>query len=108
MIAMHLSLACRNQTTIENNYQNMPNPFDQGDATANLAQVFGVYSVEWFFPITPSRPLADGASFPRYYERDIKYDLGKLVGEDELDVERLWRVRYQVLPPPKRNMVNVE
>merc|ERR1712151_495857 len=51
MLATHLPLAMQNITTIEDNYENMPNPFDQGSVSANLAQVFGAYGPDWPFPI---------------------------------------------------------
>jgi hypothetical protein len=63
MLATHLPLATQNLTTIEDNYENMPNPFDQGSSSANLAQIFGGYGVDWFIPIAPWKPLSDGVSF---------------------------------------------
>jgi len=100
MLATHLPLATQNLTTIEDNYENMPNPFDQGSTGANLAQVFGVYGPDWFFPIAPWRPLSDGVSFSRSDERlgpDGLPERG--AGEDDGDVEKLWRIRYHVRTP---------
>mmetsp|Transcript_34875 Transcript_34875/g.78832 ORF Transcript_34875/g.78832 Transcript_34875/m.78832 type:complete len:345 (-) Transcript_34875:44-1078(-) len=100
MLATHLPLASQNLTTIEDNYENMPNPFDQGSTGANLAQVFGGYGPDWFFPIAPWRPLSDGVSFARSDERvgpDGLPERGP--GDEELEVEKLWRVRYHVRTP---------
>eukprot|EP00418_Pyrodinium_bahamense_P077776 CAMPEP_0179068440 /NCGR_PEP_ID=MMETSP0796-20121207/30003_1 /TAXON_ID=73915 /ORGANISM="Pyrodinium bahamense, Strain pbaha01" /LENGTH=392 /DNA_ID=CAMNT_0020765495 /DNA_START=1 /DNA_END=1179 /DNA_ORIENTATION=+ len=101
MIASHMPLARRNLTTIENNYDNMPNPFDHGSTFANLAQVFGAFGLDWFFPVSPWRPLCDGVSFPRVDESlgpDGVPDLpDSLVGdEDEPETEKVWRLRYNV------------
>merc|ERR1711879_365416 len=65
LLATHLPLAMQNITTIEDNYENMPNPFDQGAATANIAQIFGAFGLDWFFPVSPRRPLTDGVCFAR-------------------------------------------
>merc|ERR1740121_608828 len=58
-----------NRTTIEDNYNNMTNPFDQGTAFSNLAQIFGKLGPDWPLPIKPWRPFLDGVSFPSSAER---------------------------------------
>merc|ERR1719401_2801171 len=63
MARVHLVLACKNLTTIEELYDNMRNPFDQGSVLANLSQVFGSFDVDWVLPITPKNPLCDGVTF---------------------------------------------
>eukprot|EP00419_Tripos_fusus_P052524 CAMPEP_0172804640 /NCGR_PEP_ID=MMETSP1075-20121228/5310_1 /TAXON_ID=2916 /ORGANISM="Ceratium fusus, Strain PA161109" /LENGTH=443 /DNA_ID=CAMNT_0013643257 /DNA_START=25 /DNA_END=1357 /DNA_ORIENTATION=+ len=70
MVPAHLMLAARNQTSIEGNYTNMPNPFDRGSCAANIAEVFGSYGPDWFIPMRPTRPLGDGVSFVRNDESD--------------------------------------
>merc|ERR1712008_333420 len=60
MVPAHLMLAARNQTSIEGNYTNMPNPFDRGSCAANFAEVFGSYGPDWLIPLTPTRPLSGG------------------------------------------------
>jgi len=97
MLATHVPLATQNLTTIEDNYENMPNPFDQGSTPANLAQVFGAYGPDWAFPVYPWKPLSDGVSFARSDERLGPDGLPERPeGEEEMDVEMLWRRRYRV------------
>jgi len=98
MLATHLPLATQNLTTIEDNYDNMPNPFDQGSTCSNLAQIFGAYGPDWFIPIRPWRPLSDGVSFARSDERLGPDGLPEHLGSDE-DVEKTWRQRYHVRTP---------
>jgi len=99
MLMAHVPLATLNLTTIEDNYRNMPNPFDQGSALGNLSQVFGAFGIDWFFPITPWRPLSDGVSFPRSDERLGPDGLPeRIIGEEEVEIEDLWRSRYHVMP----------
>merc|ERR1719436_1797961 len=91
LLATHVPLATQNLTTIEDNHENMPNPFDQGSTLANLAQIFGAYGPDWFFPIAPWRPLSDGVSFARSDERLGPDGLPERnIGEDDMDVEKLW------------------
>merc|ERR1719296_424294 len=59
----HVPLAMRNLTSVEDFYDNMPNPYEQGSTLANLAQIFGEFGVDWFLPIKPCRPVSDGVSF---------------------------------------------
>jgi len=99
MLATHLPLATQNLTTIEDNYENMPNPFDQGSTAANLAQVFGAYGPEWPFPVYAWKPLSDGVSFARSDERLGPDGLPERAdGEEEMDAETLWRKRYRARP----------
>jgi len=102
MLATHLPLAFQNITTIEDNYENMPNPFDQGSLPANLAQVFGAYGPDWPFPVYPLKPLSDGVSFARSDERLGPDGLPERPDGDELDTEKLWRKRYHARTPITR------
>jgi len=98
MVNTHVPLGTRNETAIESNYNNMPNPFDQGSRVANLAQIFGAWGPDWALPVRPFRPVSDGITFPRSQEGDTETFSDML--EDDLalesDTERLWRHRYQV------------
>jgi len=97
MLMAHLPLAAMNLTTIEDNYKNMPNPFDQGGTSTNLAQILGAYGPDWFFPIEPWRPLSDGVSFTRCDERIGPSGLPeRLEGEPDAQIEDVWRLRYHV------------
>ncbi|CAK0878777.1 unnamed protein product [Prorocentrum cordatum] len=100
-LATHLPFAVQNVTSIEDNYENMPNPFDQGGVPANLAQVFGAYGPDWLLPIPPRRPLSDGVSFPRSDERLMPDGLPERAapGDEDEANERLWRLRYRVRSP---------
>jgi len=95
LLASHLPLACANLTTIEENYENMENPFAHGSYLKNLQQVLGVFGPDWFIPVMPRRPLSDGVSFPRALE------LLPTVGSG-LESEDLWKLRYASAPPPHR------
>jgi len=107
MMLVHAGLAARNSTSIEDSYRNMSNPFDQGSTLANLAQIFGSYSVDWFLPIRPSRPLSDGVAFVCADEERLALTgaVGSGMpgqgGDNPLLKEdtELWRVRYNVLMP---------
>merc|ERR1712032_129220 len=93
----HFPLATMNLTTIEDNYRNMPNPFDLGSITRNLEQIFGAFGVDWFFPIDPWRPLCDGISFTRCDELVGPDGLPeRIFGEQEIEMEDVWRLRYHV------------
>lgn len=59
----HVPLAMRNLTSVEDFYDNMPNPFDQGSTMGNLAQIFGEFGPDWFLPIRPCKPVSDGVTF---------------------------------------------
>mmetsp|Transcript_50470 Transcript_50470/g.129998 ORF Transcript_50470/g.129998 Transcript_50470/m.129998 type:complete len:423 (+) Transcript_50470:78-1346(+) len=95
MLATHLPLAAQNITTIEDNYENMPNPFDQGSTASNLAQTFGSYGLDWLVPTYPCKPLSDGVSFARSDERQRPNGLPEMSG-DGAEAEALWRMRYRV------------
>lgn len=113
LLCTHVPNAARNVTMIEENYDNMPNPFHQGGAAQNLAQVFGSYGIDWLLPIPPCKPLSDGVSFARsdtplgmdgfpdgYYEasqRRAAVASGTSLGQDPLaESETLWTQRYHV------------
>lgn len=68
LLYIQLRLAVLNRTTIEDNYDNMDNPFDQG-YIGNIAQIFGHGGPDWLLPIQPWRPFLDGVSFPSSQER---------------------------------------
>lgn len=63
VLRTHLPLALRNITSVEDFYENMPNPFNQGSAIANLAQTWGAPGPDWLLPISPWRPLSDGVTY---------------------------------------------
>lgn len=71
LLYFQLRLACSNRTTIEDNYNNMTNPFDQGSPCRNLTQIFGAPGFDWLLPISPCRSILDGASFPSSAERRV-------------------------------------
>eukprot|EP00931_Biecheleriopsis_adriatica_P117133 TRINITY_DN92683_c0_g1_i1.p1 TRINITY_DN92683_c0_g1~~TRINITY_DN92683_c0_g1_i1.p1 ORF type:complete len:453 (-),score=73.95 TRINITY_DN92683_c0_g1_i1:220-1491(-) len=105
LLCTHVPNAARNLTMIEENYTNMPNPFDQGSSAANLAQSFGSYGIDWMLPIPPARPLTDGVSYARsdtplgadgfpdgFYERGIN----RSPEDPTTELEAVWRSRYHV------------
>lgn len=95
LLAFHLPLAAKNLTLVEENYENMPNPCDQGRAVANLAQIFGMYGPDWFLPVKPFRPLTDGIFYPRRDESICSLEkLPDVVEKDEVEMDSLWRFRY--------------
>jgi len=65
LITSHFPLACRNMTTIEELYTNMPNPYDQQHWLRNLEQIFGVFGWDWFLPVKPHHLKSDGFSYRR-------------------------------------------
>lgn len=69
LLYIQIRLAVINRTTIEDNYDNMDNPWDQGSVYGNLEQIFGHAGPDWFLPIQPWRPFVDGVSFPGTPER---------------------------------------
>lgn len=93
MIFLHGELAIHNQTKIENNYDNMPNPYQLDNWTQNLSQLFGEPGVDWLFPVAPTNPVTDGVSYQR---SDVGFD-GEIVitpqGEQG-EAEAMWRKRY--------------
>jgi len=94
----HLRFAVKNLTSIEDNYDNMPNPYDLGSSRLNLQQVMGTCGPDWFLPIRPWNPTTDGCSFSR------KDEFCEELPDESLDNppegegrERLWRARYGVM-----------
>jgi hypothetical protein len=65
LITSHFPLACRNMTTIEELYTNMPNPYDQQNWFRNLEQIFGGFGWDWFLPVKPRHLKSDGFSYRR-------------------------------------------
>jgi hypothetical protein len=90
LLASHLPLALTNLTTIEENYENMPNPFDHGTYMKNLGQILGQFGVDWFLPIMPRHPLSDGVSYPRPGEPVLPID--------GFRPEEIWKFRYVAIP----------
>lgn len=88
LLSSHLPLALQNITTIEENYENMPNPFDHGGKMKNLSQIFGEFGPDWFFPVAPRHPLSDGVSFPRPHEEHLRPQ------DMHLQPEDFWKLRY--------------
>lgn len=95
LMSIHLPLAAKNLTTVEDYYDNIPSPFDQGDVGSNLAQIFGAYGPDWIIPVQPFRPLSDGIYFPRHDDfRGADGLPDGIRGKSASEVEDLWRVRY--------------
>jgi len=90
LLASHFPLACANLTTIEENYENMPNPFDHGSSVKNLSQIMGQFGADWFLPVLPRRALSDGVSYPRPGEPVLPVDGFK--------PEEIWKFRYVAIP----------
>jgi len=105
LLSMHVPLAMQNTTSIEENYLNMPNPFDQGNASANLAQIFGGFGPDWFFPMAPRRPLTDGVSFQRC-DDPFRCDDPLFLYTSYLQPEQIWRQRFNVHPEMHGPLVN--
>jgi len=106
LFTSHFPLACRNMTTIEELYTNMPNPYDQQSWFRNLEQLFGVFGWDWFLPIAPRHLKSDGFSYRRngevfpeglmeVYGNDMRL---RQQGDAELVLHRLpediWHFRY--------------
>lgn len=115
LLSTHVPLALRNLTTIEDFYDNLPNPYEQGSRFLNLSQTFGRFGLDWFLPVRPRRPVADGISYPRVLgseQRDFEaltlVDGGvvmddqacgaavQLMHDHGADCEYTWRARYKV------------
>mmetsp|Transcript_80548 Transcript_80548/g.261024 ORF Transcript_80548/g.261024 Transcript_80548/m.261024 type:complete len:362 (+) Transcript_80548:118-1203(+) len=94
MLAIHLQLAAGNATSIEDFYENMSNPFDQGSARANLEQIFGACGPDWLVPVKPLRPLSDGISFPRAGDGELAEP-----GDGKALPWGAWHLHYGVQPP---------
>lgn len=97
MLSAHLPLAFQNLTSIEEYYDNMPNPFDHNNWFLNLSQVMGTFGFDWFFPVMPWKPLSDGVSFQRPNE---VLPPGLDSGSSDTEDEELWRFRYEVVENP--------
>jgi hypothetical protein len=96
MVKEHFPNVSNGNTTIEENYDNMPNPYDQGSCLDNFAEVFGLCGIDWILPIAPYRPVTDGVSFAtsnEYLPPDLEPDLLDFYDEDE-PAEDLWYFRY--------------
>jgi len=97
MVKEHYPNLSNNNTTIEENYDNMPNPYDQGTCIDNCAEVFGVCGLDWLLPIAPCRPMGDGVSFAKsneYLPTELEPDEVDFEDEDN-PPEELWYYRYQ-------------
>jgi len=97
MVKEHYPNVSHNNTTIEENYDNMPNPYDQGSCVDNFAEVFGQCGPDWALPIAPCRPVTDGVSFAKsneYLPADLEPDEIDFGDEDD-PPEDLWFYRYQ-------------
>lgn len=90
MLLLCSHLALRNETHIENLYEGEGNPYDLGSPEKNMKQLMGMRGLNWLLPLPSTRALLEeGCSFPR----------NDLSQADDLDMlERLWTVRYDVLP----------
>jgi len=105
LVTSHFPLACRNMTTIEELYTNMPNPYDQQNWFRNLEQVFGTFGWDWFLPVQSRHLKSDGFSYRRNGEV-LPEGLVEVYGKDirnrsddiELVLHRLpediWHYRY--------------
>lgn len=118
LTATHFWLATRNCTSVEGNYDNMPNPYHAGSSCANISQLFGAPGLDWLLPTLPCRPSCDGTCFfkppapsaTRSGERGGDAEQGKasalflVIGSetprwDLLESEEIddaWRKRYNV------------
>lgn len=100
LVYRHVRLAVNNRTSIDANFDNMPNPFDQGSAIENLSEVFGACSLDWVLPVPPSRPLFDGVCFtPGALDSSRSSDSSdRLLDLDShsASIESIWATRYQV------------
>jgi palmitoyltransferase len=90
LLRVHFARVTENVTSIEDHFDNMANPFDQGSVRSNLEQTFGAFGVDWFFPIAPW-PLTDGVSFQKSGE-EAENPWG--IADEGGDKEALWRIRY--------------
>ncbi|CAE7473106.1 Zdhhc20 [Symbiodinium sp. CCMP2456] len=92
----HLPNLLDNVTMIESNYDNMPNPFDQGSRPANMAQIFGSPGIDWIIPIPPLRPLTDGICFAPWDTKPAMALVLAASTRDWAEVERLLKVSSDV------------
>merc|ERR1719507_2821557 len=98
MLTVHIPLACRNSTSIEDCYENMTNPFDHGSAWANVSQIFGAYGPDWFFPVRPTRPLCDGIAFAAGDEERLSLTASRereptseVLSFEDTETQQIWR-----------------
>lgn len=117
LLHTYIPWATQNLTTVEETYANMANPFDLGNSHANVAQIFGTFGPDWFFPVRPFSPQTDGIYFPRKDEdipgypsaraevaeleipmaaRDFSRGTNPFDSMEALDEEKLWHLRYHV------------
>lgn len=68
MLSAHLPNAFQNMSSIEECYDNMPNPYDLQDWRVNLSQVMGEVGIDWVLPVRPWSPHSDGVSFAKANE----------------------------------------
>jgi len=112
LFASHFPLACRNMTTIEELYTNMPNPYDQQNWFQNLAVIFGRFGPDWFLPVEPRHPTSDGFSYRRNGEV-LPEGLVEVYGQDQRKPEAgmelvhripedIWHFRYTGYSRPSR------
>eukprot|EP00747_Dinoflagellata_sp_TGD_P186018 gnl/TRDRNA2_/TRDRNA2_42832_c1_seq1.p1 gnl/TRDRNA2_/TRDRNA2_42832_c1~~gnl/TRDRNA2_/TRDRNA2_42832_c1_seq1.p1 ORF type:complete len:232 (+),score=25.13 gnl/TRDRNA2_/TRDRNA2_42832_c1_seq1:3-698(+) len=104
MLISHFPLALRNLTSIEEVYDNMPNPYYQPHWCDNLEQILGIFGPDWFFPVMPARPLSDGYSYKKTnevlpeglveeYEEEFDEE-DKELGVTGSMPEKIWLFRY--------------
>lgn len=112
-MVIHVSLVCRNLTSIEDFYENMESPYERGSTMANLAEVFGTPGLDWLIPVKPIRPMGDGISFPTLGEASGNEAATAAEVQASGDnatafvaqqiLENLWRRRYGVRKPVQRS-----
>jgi palmitoyltransferase len=104
LLLQHLNIATQNLTTIEDNYGKVGgNPFDLGSSLANLEQVFGAWGPDWFLPVTPLTPVADGVAFPPFDDCIGPNGMPKsfpngMPNGNFIQPEDIWILRYGVRP----------
>lgn len=92
----HVLRALQNVTSIEEKYDNMPNPFDLHNWVENVSSIFGSFGPDWFLPVMPLRPRSDGIWFMRPFSEldsnlEMKIEFGM---KGSLDTELLWNTCY--------------
>merc|ERR1740121_2149340 len=115
LLSTHVPLALKNMTTIEDFYENMPNPYDMSGKISNLATVFGGFSPEWLIPVRPCKPTSDGVVYAAAdtlsledfqagangiahdFNLEEASNFARLYKEGkDGEIDRLWKVRYKV------------
>jgi len=122
LLTGHAPLLMTNRTAIELHYAGM-NPYDTGTPLDNFEQQFGLPGWDWFLPIRPRNPVADGIAYPPYgddksgnfgpygmngmgYSPFLNSD--NILGTDGLqhpNSEARWSTRYRLLPPLSQDWV---